>query len=283
MNLIHKGKVRDIYDVGKNLVLVTSDRISAFDVVLPNIIPRKGKVLNQMSAFWFDYVADICPNHMISTEISDMPIEFQKEEYTGRSMLVKKLKMLNYEGIVRGYLTGSGLKSYMKNGTICGIKLPEGLRESEKLPYPIFTPTTKEEVGKHDEDVTFEKIVNDIGIELATKFKETCIKLFLKASEHAEKNGLILADTKLEFGINEKGELCLGDEAFTPDSSRFWAMDDYEVGRPQKSFDKQYLRDWLEISGWNKTAPGPELPQDVIDVTSEKYEEAYFIITESRI
>lgn len=281
MKKIGNGKVRDIYDVGDSLVLVTSDRISAFDCVLPNTIPHKGEVLNRVSAFWFDFCKDIIPNHMISIDNSDMTEEFQTAEFHDRCMLVKKLKMLPIECIVRGYITGSGWESYQKNGSVCGIKLPEGLRESEKLPTPIYTPTTKATEG-HDEHISFEQTVQLIGEDLATQCRDKSIEIYSKCAEYALSRGIIIADTKFEFGVDEGGKtIVLADEVLTPDSSRFWPADEYEVGRSQKSFDKQYLRDWLKNSGWNKQPPAPQLPEDVIKVTSEKYLEAFHLLTSS--
>jgi len=277
--LFIKGKVRNVYDLGDKLLIVVTDRISAFDVVLSDLIPNKGKVLNGISEFWFNHTKDVIGNHMITTDVSQYPnglSEF-KEELQGRSMLVKKVKMLPAECIVRGYLEGSGLKEYRATGSICGIKLPEGLRQCDKLPEPIFTPTTKANEG-HDENITFEQLADIIGREMAEKLKDASIALYKKASEHAESRGLILADTKFEFGICE-GNLVVADEVCTPDSSRFWSMDDYEPGRPQKSFDKQFVREYLEEIKWNKQPPAPKLPEDVIKKTEEKYKEAYRRIT----
>lgn len=278
MKQIGKGKVRDIYDVGDRLVLVTSDRVSAFDVVLPNTVPHKGAVLNRVSAFWFDFTKDIIPNHMISINNADMPEEFQAKEFEGCCMLVKKLKMLPVECIVRGYITGSGWESYQKNGSVCGIQLPEGLRESEKLPTPIYTPTTKATEG-HDEHISFEQTVELIGEELATQLRDKSIEIYSMCAEYARTKGIIIADTKFEFGIDEDGTLVLADEVLTPDSSRFWSADEYVVGKTQKSYDKQYLRDWLKNSGWDKTTPAPLLPEDVLSLTSSKYVEAYETLT----
>ncbi len=277
--LFIKGKVRNVYDLGDKLLIVVTDRISAFDVVFDELIPNKGKVLNSISAFWFDYTKDVIGNHVITTDVNEYPMglsEF-KEELQGRSMLVKKVEMLSAECIVRGYLEGSGLKEYQQTGTVCGIKLPAGLKQADKLPEPIFTPSTKESEG-HDINVSFEYLCDKIGVETATKLKEASINLYLKASKHAESKGLILADTKFEFGIID-GELVVADEMFTPDSSRFWAMDDYQPGRAQKSFDKQFLREYLETLDWNKQPPAPKLPQDVIDNTAAKYIEAYERLT----
>ena len=279
MKKISSGKVREIYEIDDDkLLLVVSDRISAFDYILPAMIPSKGKVLNQISKFWFDYVTDIVPNHVISTNLKDFPEEFQSPEFEGRSMLVKKLKMIPVECIVRGYITGSGWKSYKENGTVCGITLPEGLQESEKLPEPIFTPSTKADLGEHDENISFDKVVEILGQELAEKLRDKTIDVYKKCSEYAAKKGVIIADTKFEFGLDENGELVLGDEVLTPDSSRFWPASDYAVGRSQKSFDKQYIRDWIKNTGYNPETKAP-IPQEVIDTTAKKYIEAYETIT----
>lgn len=279
MKKISSGKVREIYEVDDDkLLLVVSDRISAFDYILPAMIPNKGKILNQISAFWFDYVKDIIPNHVISVDIKDFPEEFQTPEFEGRSMLVKKLKMLPVECIVRGYITGSGWKSYKENGTVCGIKLPENLQESEKLPEPIFTPSTKAEIGDHDENISFEQVCEMIGEELATKLRDKTIAVYSKCAEYAASRGVIIADTKFEFGLDENGELVLGDEVLTPDSSRFWPAKDYVVGKSQKSFDKQYMRDWIKSSGYDPETKAP-IPEDVINTTSSKYIEAYELLT----
>lgn len=286
---IGNGKVRDIYDVGSNLVLVTSDRISAFDCVLPNTIPRKGEVLNRISAFWFDFTKDIIPNHMISISNTDMPEDFQTDEFHDRCMLVRKLQMVPVECIVRGYITGSGWESYKKNGSVCGIKLPEGLRESEQLPTPIYTPTTKATTG-HDEHVSFEETISiikeamsvttEVATTIAQQLRDKSIEIYQKCAKYAFSKGIIIADTKFEFGYDFcEGCIVLADEVLTPDSSRFWPASEYEVGRSQKSFDKQYLRDWLKESGWNKQPPAPELPEDVIKITSEKYLEAFNLLT----
>lgn len=279
MKKISSGKVREIYEVDDDkLLLVVSDRISAFDYILPAVIPNKGKVLNQISAFWFDFVKDIIPNHVISTDIKDFPKEFQTPEFEGRSMLVKKLKMLPVECIVRGYITGSGWKSYKENGTVCGIQLPENLQESEKLPKPIFTPSTKAEIGDHDENISFEQVCEKLGEELATKLRDKTLEVYTKCAEYAVSRGVIIADTKFEFGLDEHGELVLGDEVLTPDSSRFWPANDYVVGKSQKSFDKQYMRDWIKSSGYDPETKAP-IPEEVIKTTENKYIEAYELIT----
>ncbi len=278
MKKISSGKVREIYEVDDDkLLLVVSDRISAFDYILPSPVPNKGKILNQISAFWFDFIKDIIPNHVISTDLKDFPEEFQTEEFEGRSMLVKKLKMIPVECIVRGYITGSGWKSYQADGTVCGITLPEGLQESEKLPEPIFTPTTKAAEG-HDENISFEEVCQLIGEDLAKELRAKTIEIYSKCAEYAATKGVIIADTKFEFGVDENGTLVIGDEVLTPDSSRFWPANDYEVGRGQKSFDKQYLRDWMKSTGYDPEA-GIPIPDEVINTTVNKYKEAYRILT----
>lgn len=281
MNKISSGKVREIYAVDDDkLMMVVSDRISAFDSILPCMIPNKGQVLNKISEFWFDYVKDIIPNDIIATELKDFPEEFRTPEFEGRSMLVKKLKMIPVECIVRGYITGSGWKSYQENGEVCGIKLPAGLKESQKLPEPIFTPTTKAEEG-HDENITFEEMCDLIGKDLAEKVKSKTIEIYKKCADYALTKGIIIADTKFEFGLDENGNLVLGDEVLTPDSSRFWPADEYEIGRSQKSFDKQYMRDWLKSNNWDAKNPTP-IPQDVVDTTRAKYIEAYEKLTDKK-
>ena len=278
MKKISSGKVREIYEVDDDkLMMVVSDRISAFDVILPTPVPDKGKVLNRISTFWFDYVKDVIPNHIITTKFEEFPEEFQKEEFRDRSMLVRKLKMLPIECIVRGYITGSGWKSYLETGSVCGIKLPSGLKESEKLPEPIFTPTTKAEVG-HDQNIDFNGVCELLGKDLAEKVKNKTIEIYQKCSEYAKTKGIIIADTKFEFGLDENGNLVLADEVLTPDSSRFWPASDYEIGRSQKSFDKQYMRDWLKKNNWDAEKPTP-IPEDVIQTTRAKYIEAYERLT----
>ena len=275
-----KGKVRDVYKVGEDkLLMIATDRISAFDVVFEDLIPDKGRVLNGISEFWFDFCKDIIGNHLITTDVSEYPMGLSKfkEELQGRSMLVKKVEMIEVECIVRGYLEGSGLKDYKATGTISGIKLPEGLKQADKLPEPIFTPSTKAKEG-HDINVSFEYVKEQIGEELASAIKEKSINLYKKAEEYALSKGIILADTKFEFGILD-GQLVIADEMFTPDSSRFWELSDYEPGRPQKSFDKQYLREYLESLDWDKTPPAPRLPREVIEKTRAKYIEAYERLT----
>lgn len=279
LKVFRKGKVRDVYDLDDKLLLISTDRISAFDVILPTPIPRKGEVLTQISKFWFDYTKDVIENHVISSDVNDYPeyLHKYKDQLENRSMIVKKSKCVMFECIVRGYITGSGLKEYNKTGSVCGIKLPEGLKNSDKLPEPIFTPSTKAEEG-HDMNVSFDYMVNEIGEELATKLKNKSIELYKKVSAFAETKGIILADTKFEFGIIDN-ELILIDEIFTPDSSRFWPKDQYEPGKNQPSFDKQFVRDWLETLDWDKTPPGPEVPADIVKKTSEKYQEAYKLLT----
>ncbi|MEE9213549.1 MAG: phosphoribosylaminoimidazolesuccinocarboxamide synthase [Thermodesulfobacteriota bacterium] len=277
-----RGKVRDIYDLGDKLLLVVTDRISAFDVILPNGIPNKGMVLNQISKFWFRQTMDLIPNHFLSSDVNDYPELFHKysDVLNGRSMLVKKTKPLPVECIVRGYISGSGWKDYKNSQSVCGINLPDGLVESSKLDKPIFTPSTKAEEGEHDENITFEKTVELIGKELAEKVKNISISLYSKARDIADDKGIIIADTKFEFGIdNTNGELILIDEALTPDSSRFWPKDQYKPGGSQPSFDKQFVRDYLSSIDWDKTPPGPELPEEVVKKTSEKYMEALNRIT----
>lgn len=277
--LFIKGKVRNVYDLGDKLLIIVTDRISAFDVIFPNLIPNKGKVLNSISEFWFDYTKDVVGNHVITTDVTQYPdgLSQFKEELRGRSMLVKKIQMVEAECIVRGYLEGSGLKDYKNTGSICGIKLPEGMKQAQKLPEPIFTPSTKAQEG-HDENVSFDVLADKIGVEMANKLRDTSIALYNKANTYAESKGLILADTKFEFGIVD-GKLVIADEMCTPDSSRFWAMDEYEPGRAQKSFDKQYLRDYLEAVKWDKKPPAPVLPDDIVKKTEAKYIEAYERLT----
>lgn len=279
---IKEGKVREVYDIGDAIVMYATDRISAFDVILKNKIVDKGAILTGMSKFWFNYTKDILPNHMVSTDLADLPEFFQKEEFKGHVMKVKKLEMLPVECIVRGYITGSGWASYQENGTVCGIKLPEGLKESDKLPEPIYTPSTKADLGDHDENISFEQSIDHLekyypgkGKEYAEKLRDYTIALYKKCAEYALSRGIIIADTKFEFGLNEDGEIILGDEMLTPDSSRFWPKEGYEPGHGQPSFDKQFVRDWL------KANPDSDylLPQDVIDKTIAKYKEAYELLT----
>lgn len=281
MKPIKEGKVREIYDNGDTLIMVATDRISCFDVILHNVVTGKGKVLTQISKFWFDYTKDICKNHMVSCDVKDMPEFFQKEEFEGRTMMCKKLTMLPIECIVRGYITGSGWASYQKNGTVCGITLPKGLVESDKLPEPIYTPSTKAEIGDHDENISFERSVEVLekefpgkGLEYATKLKEYTIALYKKCADYALTKGIIIADTKFEFGLDENGEVVVADEMLTPDSSRFWPLEGYERGKSQPSFDKQFARDWLKTHDHNWT-----LPEEVVEKTIAKYLQGYELLT----
>jgi phosphoribosylaminoimidazole-succinocarboxamide synthase len=279
INFYKRGKVRDIYDFGEQLLMVSTDRISCFDVVLPTVIPQKGAVLTRLSEFWFDLTDDIIDNHFITSDVDEFPESLLKyrEDLNARSMLVKKTKPVPVECIVRGYLSGSGWREYQKDQTICGLKLPAGLRESDKLPEPIFTPSTKAETG-HDINVSQEYIENAFGKELTDKLKEKSLALYKKAGEYALERGIIIADTKFEFGWYDE-ELILIDEVLTPDSSRFWPKDEYSPGRGQPSFDKQYVRDYLKTVDWDKTYPGPELPQEIISKTTEKYLQALRMLT----
>ena len=279
---VKEGKVREVYDIGDSLIITATDRISAFDVILKNKVEKKGTILTKMSEFWFDFTKDILPNHMISTDVKDMPEFFQNERFDGNSMKCKKLEMLPVECIVRGYITGSGWASYCENGTVCGIKLPEGLKESEKLPEPIYTPSTKAEIGDHDENVSFEQTVINLekiypgkGQEYAEKLRDYTIALYKKCAEYALSKGIIIADTKFEFGLDENGNVILGDEMLTSDSSRFWPLEGYEPGKGQPSYDKQFVRDWL------KANPDSDylLPEEVIKKTVDKYKEAYELLT----
>ncbi len=280
LKLVNRGKVRDIYDLGDALLMVTSDRISAFDVIMNEPIPDKGKVLTQISKFWFGQIEDIIPNHIISIDVADFPSICQPytEVLAGRSMLVKKAKPLAVECIVRGYVSGSGWKDYKDTGSICGMKLPEGLKESDRLPEPIFTPSTKAELGTHDENISFDKMIEICGKDLAEQAREATIKIYCRARDIADQKGIIIADTKFEFGLYD-GKLIIIDECMTPDSSRFWPKDQYKPGGPQPSFDKQFLRDYLETLDWGKTAPAPELPEEIVRKTGEKYKEALLKLT----
>lgn len=286
MKPMKEGKVREVYDNGDSIIMVATDRISAFDVILKNKIVDKGTVLTQMSKFWFEYTKDIVPNHMISVDTKDMPEYFQNEEYNGKSMMCKKLEMLPIECIVRGYITGSGWASYQENGTVCGIELPKGLQESEKLPEAIYTPSTKAEIGDHDENISFERSVEVLekqypgkGEFYANQIKECTLKLYKKCADYALTKGIIIADTKFEFGLDEDGNVVLADEMLTPDSSRFWPLEGYEPGKGQPSFDKQFVRDWL------KANPDSDylLPEDVIAKTIDKYKEAYEMLTGKKL
>ncbi len=281
--LFVRGKVRNVYDLGDSLLIVVTDRISAFDVVFDELIPEKGNVLNSIAAFWFDYTKDIIPNHVISTDPMEYPMGLSKfnEELKGRSMWVKKIKMLPAECIVRGYLEGSALKEYNATGKISSIDMPKDLKQADILPEPLFTPSTKADEG-HDINISFEALCEIIGEEMATKLKKASLDLYKKAADYAKTKGIILADTKFEFGTID-GELVVADEIFTPDSSRFWELSDYEPGRAQKSFDKQFLREWLETLDWDKTYPAPALPEKIISKTSEKYIEAYETLTGKKL
>lgn len=279
---VKEGKVRELYDADDNLIMVATDRISAFDHILQNDIVDKGVVLTQMSKFWFDFTSDVVPNHMISTDVNDMPEFFRNEKFEGRSMMCRKLEMLPLECIVRGYITGSGWASYQECGEVCGIKLPEGLQESQQLPEPIFTPSTKAEIGDHDENISYEKSIEVLerdypghGEEYASKVRDLTIAVYKKCADYAREHGIIIADTKFEFGLDENGKIVLADEVLTPDSSRFWPLEGYEVGKSQPSYDKQFVRDWL------KANPDSDykLPQDVIEKTIAKYKEAYTLLT----
>lgn len=282
LELLYEGKVREVYDNENSLIMVATDRISAFDHILKNKVTDKGAILTQMSKFWFDFTQDVVANHMISVDTKDMPEQFQNDEYKGRSMMCKKLKMLPIECIVRGYITGSGWGSYKKDGTVCGIKLPEGLVESDKLPEPIYTPSTKAEIGDHDENISYERSIEVLekaypgkGEYYAAKIKECTIALYKKCADYALSKGIIIADTKFEFGLDENGEVVIGDEMLTPDSSRFWPLEGYKPGQGQPSYDKQFVRDWLLAN------PDSDylLPEEVITKTVDKYKEAYQLLT----
>jgi phosphoribosylaminoimidazole-succinocarboxamide synthase len=291
---VASGKVRDVYSVGENLLIIATDRISAFDCILPQGIPGKGRVLTQMSLFWFEFLrgqqlSGMPPNHLIAADVDDYPAELlpYRDQLEGRSMLVKRCRMEPIECVARGYVSGSGWKDYKKTGAICGIPLPAGMLESEKLPEPIFTPATKAESG-HDENITFEEAERIVGRQTATRLRDLTLRIYTKAADYAWSHGIILADTKFEFGwsasrerasAGSAEELLLADEVLTPDSSRFWLRDEYSPGGPQKSFDKQFVRDYLETLDWNKQPPAPSLPQEVIDKTAEKYREAYTRLT----
>ncbi len=279
---VKEGKVREIYDIGDALILVATDRISCFDVILDNIVTDKGTVLTQMSKFWFEMTEDIMPNHMISTDVNDMPEFFRQDKFKGKAMMVKKLNMLPVECIVRGYITGSGWASYKENGTVCGIKLPEGLKESDKLPEPIYTPSTKAEIGDHDENISFEASIVYLekrfpgkGKEYAEKLRDYTIAIYKKCADYALSKGIIIADTKFEFGLDEKGNIVVGDEMLTPDSSRFWPLSEYEPGHGEPSFDKQFARDWLKQNEGHNW----KLPKDVVDKTIDKYLTCYELLT----
>jgi phosphoribosylaminoimidazole-succinocarboxamide synthase len=281
LKMVNRGKVRDIYDLGEHLLIVTSDRLSAFDVIMNEGIPKKGQVLNQFSVFWFNRMADIIPNHVVATEVSDYPAvtHAYREQLEKRSMLVKKAKPLPIECIVRGYVSGSGWKEYQQHGSICGITLPEGLKESERLEEPIFTPSTKAQLGEHDENIPFSEAVRLCGQELAEQVRDVTLEIYSRARDFAWDKGIIIADTKIEFGVMPDGSLIWIDEAMSPDSSRFWPKDLYQPGGQQPSFDKQFVRDYLETLDWDKQAPPPALPPEIVAKTSEKYQEALFQLT----
>lgn len=283
--LISKGKVRDIYAIGEDqLLMVTTDRLSAFDVVMQDPIPSKGIVLNQMANFWFEKLAWIIPNHLTGIDPVSVVKPNEVDQVVGRAIVTKKLKPIMVEAVVRGYLSGSGWKDYQATGSVCGVALPSGLQNSQQLPEPIFTPAAKADVGDHDENITYDQVVQKIGPELAEKIKEVSIRLYVEASKYAATKGIIIADTKFEFGLDEAGQLVLMDEILTADSSRFWPASSYVVGENPPSYDKQFVRDWLEqvqINGipWDKKAPAPKLPQEVIDKTAQKYQEALDVLT----
>jgi phosphoribosylaminoimidazole-succinocarboxamide synthase len=274
-----RGKVRDVYRVDGKLLIIATDRISAFDYILPTGIPDKGRVLTQLSIFWFDFLRDLTPTHFLTADISDYPDPLPRfgDQLNGRSMLVKRADMIEIECVARGYISGSGWKEYQQQGTVCGIRLPKGLKESDKLPEPIFTPATKAQTG-HDENVSFEHVASQIGEDLARRLRDLTLEIYSRAARYAETKGIIIADTKFEFGfVND--ELVLGDEVLTPDSSRFWPAESYRPGGPQFSYDKQFVRDYLESIRWNKQPPAPPLPPEVANKTSEKYRQAYSVLT----
>ncbi|WP_433499625.1 phosphoribosylaminoimidazolesuccinocarboxamide synthase [Sphaerimonospora sp. CA-214678] len=272
MKLIHSGKVRDVYEDRGDIILVASDRVSVYDVILPTPIPDKGKVLTRLSLWWFEQLADIVPNHIVSA--TDVPAEF-----AGRAVRCRRLDMIPVECIARGYLAGMGLKEYERDGSVSGVPLPAGLLEGSRLPEPIFTPTTKAQLGAHDEFITFDDVMSQEGSDVAAELRRITLEIYRRGAEIARERGVIIADTKLEFGRDSDGRLVLGDEVLTPDSSRFWPLDDWKPGRPQFAFDKQYVRDWATGTGWDKTSPAPEVPQEVVDVTRARYIEAYERIT----
>jgi phosphoribosylaminoimidazole-succinocarboxamide synthase len=276
LKLRTRGKVRDIYEVDEDhLLIVTTDRLSAFDVILPNPIPGKGQVLTSVSNFWFDKMRSVIPNHLSALRLEDVvPNAEERAQIEGRAIIVKKLNPLPVEAIVRGYLIGSGWKDYQKSGSVCGIELPKGLQQAQQLPEAIYTPSTKAAVGDHDENIPFSATIPLLGEEMATRVRDISIKLYTEAAEYAKQRGIIIADTKFEFGLDNEGELFLIDEALTPDSSRFWPAEQYQVGISPPSFDKQFIRDYLETLDWDKTAPGPELPEEITKISSQKYQEA---------
>jgi len=277
LKVFKKGKVRDVYDLGDKLLIIATDRISCFDVILPTPIPDKGKILTEISMFWFSFLEDVLENHIISTDSEDLPPQAKDESLEGRFMITKKCEVIPFECVVRGYISGSGWKEYKANSSICGIKLPKGLKESQKLDEPIFTPATKAEAG-HDENINFKTMENAIGKELASKIRDISINIYKKAALFAREKGIIIADTKFEFGLHQ-GKLILVDEVLTPDSSRFWPASEYEPGKPQVSFDKQYVRDYLESLNWDKIPPAPELPEEIVSKTKQKYKQALKTLT----
>ena len=280
---LHRGKVRDIYAVGDDkLLVIQSDRLSAFDVILPTPVPGKGRVLTALSFFWFDKLGHVIPNHLTGVEPESVVAPGERDQVAGRAMVVRRLKPLPIEAIARGYIIGSGWKDYQRTGAICGIALPAGLREAEKLPAPIFTPSTKAAIGKHDENIPFAEVERLLGAARARAVRDATLRLYTDAADYARSRGIIIADTKFEFGVDEAGQLYLIDEALTPDSSRFWPAGEYRVGMSPPSFDKQFVRDWLEAQRWNKQPPAPELPADVLAKTAEKYREAYRLLTGSQ-
>jgi phosphoribosylaminoimidazole-succinocarboxamide synthase len=284
VKLLRRGKVRDVYEISPTeLLMVATDRVSAFDVILGSGIPDKGRVLTQISLFWFEFLRDVVPNHVISAEVNDFPAVLQpfRDQLEGRSMYIRLAKMIDIECVARGYLSGSGWKEYQQSGTVCGIELPPGLREGDQLPAPIFTPATKATTG-HDENISFDQASAVVGPKLATQLRDLTLKIYNRAAAYAETRGIILADTKFEFGFVD-GRLVVADEVLTPDSSRFWPRSTYKPGGPQPSFDKQYVRDYLETLNWNKQAPGPELPEEVVARTREKYVEAYRVLTGKKL
>ena len=284
LRLVAKGKVRELYEVDdEHLLLVASDRLSAYDVVLPTVVPDKGAVLTGLSVWWFSQLADLVPNHLVSARVADFPASLQQyaDQLRGRSMLCRRLSMVPVECVARGYLTGSGLKDYLQTGGICGQQLPSGLQDGSALPTPVFTPATKAAAGDHDENVSYEAVVATVGADLAAQLRRVTLAVYQRGAALAAERGILLADTKLELGHDSAGALVLGDEVLTPDSSRFWAADSWLPGRPQPSYDKQYVRDWLDASGWDRAAPGPELPTEVVERTRAKYVEAYERLTGS--
>jgi phosphoribosylaminoimidazole-succinocarboxamide synthase len=273
------GKVRDIYELPDAMLIIATDRISAFDVVMPNGIPDKGRVLTQISLFWFDALGGLTPNHVIDADLKDLPAPFRRDEFEGRFMLCRRARVLPVECVVRGYITGSGWKEYQASGSVCGVPLPKGLAQCQELPEPIFTPTTKAEQGRHDEPISLEQAAELVGGELAGRLRDVSLQLYATGRDYAAQRGVIIADTKFEFGLDDDGQLLLIDELLTPDSSRFWPADKYSPGRDQESFDKQYLRNYLEEIGFNKQPPAPVLPMEVVQATRAKYVEAYSLLT----